>query len=300
MALGIYRLEDLLDEPAIASLEKQLGQQLAILSFYRAWNRCRIEDDLPWLEDLSRCPRDILLTWEPWRLDHDPSHPECQPAFSLRAIASGRYDRYISNFAKALKPFARKIFLRPMHEMNGFWYPWCGTVNSNEPGSYQTAWHHIFKIFQGEGTSVRWVWSPYASSYPDTPANRLEEYYPGDDYVDWLAMDGYNWGTTREWSQWQEFHDLFSPAYASLTALSPHPLMIAETASAEPGGDKARWIREAFHSLHTHFQRVRIVVWFDIDKECDWRITSSRKSLKAFKESMMPKGSRTFLVASTS
>lgn len=288
MALGIYRLHDLLDESAISAVEKQLGHRLDLLSFFRAWNRCRIEDDLPWLENLSRCPRDILLTWEPWDLDHDPSKPQRQPEFSLQAIASGSHDRYIRDFAQALKPFAHKVYLRPMHEMNGFWYPWCGTVNGNEPGLYRTAWRRIFTIFRDVGTTVRWVWSPYAASYPDTPANSIDAYYPGDDCVDWLAMDGYNWGTARDWSRWQDFHDLFAPAYASLTALSSNPLMIAETASTECGGDKSRWIKEAFHAIHSHFQRVSVVVWFDVDKECDWRIASSPNSLRAFRKCMMP------------
>ena len=40
--------------------------------------------------------------------------------------------------------------------------------------------------------AVEFVWSPnYISNiYP-----HYSHYYPGDDYVDWVGVDGYNWGS---------------------------------------------------------------------------------------------------------
>ena len=56
--------------------------------------------------------------------------------------------------------------------------------------------------------------------------------------------------------------------------------MIAETASAEAGGSKAAWIEELFTWLRTQ-PEVRTVVWFDNQKETDWRIDSSPGSAAA-------------------
>jgi hypothetical protein len=59
--------------------------------------------------------------------------------------------------------------------------------------------------------------------------------------------------------------------------------MIAETGCAEEGGSKGAWIDETSRSLKKMFPDVKALVWFDTDKECDWRIASSRESLNAFK-----------------
>lgn len=109
-------------------------------------------------------------------------------------------------------------------------------------------------------------------------------YFRGEDVVDCLAMDGCNWGSTREWSRWQGFEEVFGNGYEDLLALAGgKPLMIAEVGCAEEGGDKSVWIRDASRVLKDRFPAVEALVWFDVDKECDWRIESSRESLASFK-----------------
>lgn len=284
MKFGIYRLEGILAGDDIDDLERLFNRRIEVLSFYRAWNRCHIEDDLPWLTQLAAAPRQVLLTWEPWSIAEGVNGVG-QPAFSLAQLLSGRYDGYIRAFARAVAGLLPGAYLRPMHEMNGCWYPWCGTVNGNTPGEYLQAWMHLRQLFAEEGaTDLTWVWSPYAVSYPTEPWNSLESYFPGEDQVDLLALDGYNWGDDKEDGKWESFEALFAPAYDALTRLSGHGVMIAETASSERGGAKDAWIREALAALTQRFNRVEALVWFDVDKECDWRIASSAASLAAFRE----------------
>lgn len=285
MGIGIYREDRLMSDAALSEMEGAAGIRFDTVSFYRAWNRCRSDDDITWLNALARPGRTILLTWEPWNLNHDPAHPELQPDFSLQRILAGQYDGYILSFAKALKELPKPLLLRPMHEMNGNWYPWCGTVNGNRPEEFPAAWRHIRKIFREAGDDgIKWVWSPYAHSVPDTMENTLKCYFPGEEEIDLVGLDGYNWGTTREWSRWQEFGEIFWPAYDTVCNISGKPVIIAETATAEEGGDKGRWIAGMFSDLRERFRRVETVVWFDINKECDWRIASSERSQRAFAE----------------
>lgn len=284
MKVGIHRFHDILDEATISSIETAYRTPIHIVSAYRAWNRCEIEDDLSWLEQLKSSPRDILLTWEPWQIPARPDKPFDQPAFSLKNIISGRYDAYIRAFAKRLAGFPCTVYLRPMHEMNGNWYPWCGTVNGNATEDFVAAWQHIRKLVTAEVASgIKWVWGPYARSYPMEAFNQIDRYFPGDAAIDWVAFDGYNWGTSTDRSAWQSFEDIFSDAYEIVTNISRRPIIIAETASTETGGSKEEWITGAFQALRTRFQRVEILIWFDINKECDWRIASSPGSLKAFR-----------------
>ena len=196
---------------------------------------------------------------------------------------SGRYDEYIRSFGRELAAFSQKIFLRTMHEMNGNWYPWCGSVNGNSAELHIAAWNHIRDLINREALSgIEWVWSPYAHSYPDQPSNSMEEYFPGDDSLDLIAIDGYNWGSSKEWSTWQSFEEIFGDAYDKLSAISQRPFMIGETASDESGGSKEDWITEAFDRIKTRFNKIESLIWFDEKKECDWRIDSSSASLKAF------------------
>jgi hypothetical protein len=62
------------------------------------------------------------------------------------------------------------------------------------------------------------------------------------------------------------------------------PIMIAEVGCAEEGGNKDVWIEEAFKALKDRFVRIRALVWFNVIKECDWRIESSQKSLTSFRK----------------
>jgi beta-mannanase len=108
-----------------------------------------------------------------------------------------------------------------------------------------------------------------------------QSYYPGDAYVDWMGFDGYNWGTVQTTSTWQAFPTIAGRIYPSL-ATKGKPIMIPETASAELGGDKAAWIAGILPSLETMFPSVKALVWFQMNKETDWRIDSSAASEAAF------------------
>ncbi|MDQ6834139.1 MAG: endoglucanase, partial [Chloroflexota bacterium] len=96
---------------------------------------------------------------------------------------------------------------------------------------YVSAWRHVAAVFRQEGAmNARWVWCPNVGGSA-TAAYR--PFYPGDAYVGWVGMDGYNWGTTQRWSHWQELATVFGSAYHALIALTARPMMIGERASAE-------------------------------------------------------------------
>lgn len=276
-------------EASRRALEYQLflERKFQVLSFYVAWGLGRGRPDLESIEEVQRSGFIPMITWEPWQLPKN-GRPEDQTEFSLSSILNGRYDEYIWNWALDLKPVKAPIFFRPMHEMNGNWYPWCGTVNGNKPKEFVETWRYIRTIFRkAHNERLVWVWSPYAQSVPGEQGNEIWRYFPGREEVDWVGLDGYNWGTSREWSKWQNFQDLFGEGYEQLGQLAPgKPFMIAEVGCAEEGGSKPRWIREAFEALTDCFSRIRTLVWFNVNKECDWRIESSQESLTCFREHM--------------
>jgi beta-mannanase len=108
--------------------------------------------------------------------------------------------------------------------MNGDWFPWDEGVNGNTPGQFVQAWRHVHDIASAVGaTNVTWVWCPNV-----TPINNLGEFYPGDAYVDWTCLDGYNWGTDPNGHLigWQTFDQIYHSAYQAVLAIAPSkPLM---------------------------------------------------------------------------
>ena len=161
----------------------------------------------------------------------------------------------------------------------------------------------VFYVNRGQGITsfgvenVLWVWCPNApfetmdTAYGGGDWNKVQNYYPGDAYVDWLCFDGYNWGTSAFGqsfdASWAGFDEIFSQSYQVLQTInSSKPIIIGEFASTEDGGDKAAWVRDAFQSLEQNYPQIRAVIWFHINKETDWRINSSPEVLSAFADAM--------------
>jgi hypothetical protein len=250
---------------AVHALERDLGRQLDIVHWFMNWDHAW---DARLVASAARGGRFPMISWQPHR----------QP---LDLIAAGRYDAYIRTWAQGARAHGGAIYLRLFPEMNGDWVAWHG-----DPETFTRAWRRVVSLFQLEGAdNVRFVWSPNVTDQPRTPENRMEAYYPGHDYVDVLALDGYNWGTARPWSAWRSFEDIFSEPYARIAALGHQPIWLAEIASAEDGGDKGAWVRDMLTSRA--FPRIQAVVWFDENKETDWRIGSSAESLAAFQEALV-------------
>jgi Glycosyl hydrolase family 26 len=223
--------------------------------------------------NLSQRGETPLVTWQLYKSGWGGE------TISLQSVANGSYDSYLRKAAEAAKamPF-NEILIRFAHEMNGDWYGWSGN-----PTAYVEAWRHVVSVFRSVGTTnVKFVWSPNVDngSYP------FASYFPGDSYVDYVGLDGYNWGTAGVGvNKWQSLTEVFKSSYEQLLGMSTKPVMITETSSSEVGGSKADWIRKGFlHTIPEQFPRIAAVIWFDRNQEEDWRIASSTSSLEAYRQ----------------
>jgi beta-mannanase len=200
-------------------------------------------------------------------------------AVTLNSIADGTYDTQIHAAATAAKKFGQPILLRFAHEMNGSWFHW----GKQTPFIYKEAWIRYVNIFRGdEANNVKFVWSPNENAGGTDP---FTEYFPGDAYVDYVALDGYNRGGT----EWASLKQVFTSSYKQITELSAKPVLIAETGSAETGGSKASWITTGLlETVPAEFPRIVGVVWFSRDLsgsgERDWRLETSSASTQAWQE----------------
>jgi hypothetical protein len=221
-----------------------------------------------------------VLTWEPWEWNAGPD----QPRFALDRISAGDFDDYITGWAIALQAWGQPLYLRFGHEMNGSWYPWAEGVNGNGSGDYVTAWRHVHDIFTRVGAdNVAWMWCANVPYQGSTPLSGL---YPGARYVDAVALDGYNFGASQPWSSWVAPQDLFGAGLSQLRTIAPRkPVVIAETASTEIGGSKPAWITALVPYLAGQSGVIGFV-WFQHDKETDWRFSSSGAAGAAFAQAL--------------
>lgn len=311
IALGFALPEGLDDPDQIDALAEQIGRMPAFVLWYEAWggwSGARFGDaQRTRLEEIGERGITPLVSWSPWgawyESDGGPKPVDPQP-YHLRNIVAGDFDAYIDSWANGLADYGQPVFLSFAHEMNGDWFPWGVGVNGNTATDYIAAWRHVHDRFTALGvTNVRWVWTP---NHDYGGPVSFEDVYPGDAYVDWVGVNGFNWGTSMYWaecqcqSSWMSFESLFSRSYVHLTSLTSKPIIITETASSEFGGDKAVWIVDGFlEQLPTRFPEVRAVAWYNVPDartaaggyvtegevaayEIDWRINSSAAALDAF------------------
>ena len=248
-----------------ASDVSALGARAAIVGTYADWVA------LVPVRRLAARGAVPLIAWEPW--DSWRGGP---PRFALRRIVAGSHDRLIDRWATEIARYKRPVMIRFAPEMNGDWRPWATGLNGNRSGDYVAAWRHVRQRFDRAGArNVVWVWNPMIDYEGATP---LRELFPGPREVDWTAVDGFNWGSLRPWG-WQSYADIFAPSVRALHELAPgRPVMIAETGSP-PDARKAAWVTDTLRSAHA--DRVDAVVWFEYDKETDWRLGEDPASADA-------------------
>ncbi|MET3719987.1 MULTISPECIES: glycosyl hydrolase [unclassified Arthrobacter] len=257
---------------AVAAL---VGESPGIVLSYKDFGQAPPVGELDAVVNRGAVP---LVTWEPWIAGNGVT----QPAYALARVAAGDFDPYISQWGAALAAWGKPLMLRFAHEMNGNWYPWCEAVNGNQPGDYARAWRHVHDLVSAAGANnVNWVWAPNGGGSVD-PALL----YPGDPYVDTLGLDAYNWGATQAWSSWQMPAALFGPHLAQLRTIAPgKQIVMTETASTETGGSKPDWNTALVSYLQTQ-PDVSGFVWFNFNKETDWRINSSTASASALEAAL--------------
>jgi Glycosyl hydrolase family 26 len=272
IALGAYLPGSSENPAAIDAFARETGRRPVIVLTYKDWGSLPFSSTE--LDSIWRRGAVPMITWEPWTAS---GH-----YFPLRQIAAGRFDRYLRRAAGSAANWGKPIFVRFAQEMNGNWFPWGRGHAGNSPRDFRKAWKHLVDLFRFHGaTNVKWVWSPNEDSGGSFPFGLL---YPGDEWVDWVAIDGFDFGA---WESWPSFTGVFDSTYDRLTALTRRPLMIAETGANEEGGDKAAWIASALGREAPRFSHLRALVWFDAQRPTgDFRVASSPGSLAAFREAV--------------
>jgi beta-mannanase len=252
----------------ITTFESRLGRQFNVVNYFFAWGsnfQAAVNSTVP--------RRDLMISWQPQGSD-------------LTKIVAGKYDPYIAQYAVAAKSYGSVVYLRFAAEMNGDGNNYSAGSGGPPPATFVLAWHRIHGIFQTVGaTNVRFVWCINETDIPATTTNKAENYWPGDNYVDIVGFDGYNWGSAKPAAgdgTWRTFNQIVETPYQRLATLSKRPIWIcefgcAEASSSDPAGvSKGGWFQDMFATKL--YPRLEGLVYFsenEVALKRDWRINSS-------------------------
>jgi hypothetical protein len=264
-------------------------KKLGVIHFFQpfSFDGGNTQNNYPTVEHINKVIKEgytPLVTFEDHFVNLKPGTR--QP--NLYSIIEGHFDSFFTDWAKQIKQVKGTVLLRILHEFNGDWYPWCTVNNDKNPDLVIKAYRHIHDLFAKQQVSnVKFIWCPNSMSLPQEKWNFIMDAYPGDEYVDFVALDIYN-GAGKGIPVWRSFRKEGIENYFVLNQRLAHKtLFVCEVASRErepfeskTSQNKAEWIRQMSEALSTDMSKIRLLVWFN--EKGTFKITSSKESQYAY------------------
>ena len=167
---------------------------------------------------------------------------------ALNDVAAGKYDSNIDRLGDWIRKTKRPVYLRVGYEFD---YP----ENNYEPREYIRAFRHVRdRLEKHQVSNVAYVWHSYAGPNSGNSA----QWYPGDDYVDWVAVS------------WFDPKQPHLETIARLAKRLGKPLMIAEATARRIGTKQGsrtwnQWFRPCLEYMKRHDVRVLCYINWEWD-----------------------------------
>jgi hypothetical protein len=252
--------EDTISLARLQEYEQAAGKLTAWVYFSNEWGTGRSfpTATVTWIRDHGSVPYiRLMLRSEPG------SVPE--QTFTLERIIRGDFDADLRSWAQGARAYGDPLIVEYGTEVNGEWFPWNGKWNgagaktgygdpdqADGPERFRDATRRIIDIFRQENTlNITWIFHANNGDYPEVSWNTLENYYPGDEWIDWLAVSAYGAQTPQD--DWCDpFTQSMDAAYPRLASLSANkPIIVAEfgVTQGNPLCSQADWTNNALTDL---------------------------------------------------
>jgi hypothetical protein len=259
------------DYGAMEQFETLVGHKSQMQMFFAHWGNDQYPSTFE--NRMGDKSKTLLLFWE--AIDYNKTASD-QLDYSFDTVISGNHDDYFKKFVADAKAYGGEIILVPYSEFNGDWHPWSTTKEGNTPEKFIKSWIYIHSFFT-DVPNVKFAWVPNSGSIPNVQSNQFELNYPGSRYVDYVGVDGFNNG-----KPWEGFNTMFGKSLPKLEKYNK-PVYIFSMGVANDER-KAGWITDTFMVQLHKYPYVKGWVWFNENKEEDWRINSNPESLEAFRK----------------
>jgi len=183
--------EDDIQPSDLKTYIRTIGHRPAWVYFSNNWYRSRAfpTATAKWVRASGATPFVRLM------LRSDPTQDHGDALFTTRAIASGKFDADLAKWARQAAAFKTPIIAEWGTEMNGEWFQWNAKWNGRNKGAarFAATYRRIIDISRANGaTNIIWVFHVNWADGPPRAWNRMEKYYPGDEYIDWLGISLYS------------------------------------------------------------------------------------------------------------
>ena len=170
----------------------------------------------------------------------------------------------VESFVDAMVDYDGPVIVRFASEMNGEW-----TRYHRDPARYRQVFRDVYKAMR-RAPQAALLWCPNAM-----PADKIEQYYPGDDGCDWVGVNFYSVlyldNDPKRPGDWIHPIDLLNSVYPKYSKRKP--IAIGEYAASHQSVlnpttkiDFARIkMAQLYESLPLLFQDVKLVSWYDCD-----------------------------------
>jgi hypothetical protein len=253
--------EDDLTLEDLTSYEKTVGKPAAWVYFSNNWYHSREfpTETAAWIREAGSIPYIRLMLRS--SLKHDGN----EPVFTLQNIIDGQFDNDLHAWCARARDFDTQILVEYGTEANSDSFAWSGTSNGagttdgygdplqpDGPERFKDVYRHIIQICRAEGAgNITWVFHVDSEGHPEEEWNKMENYYPGDEWIDWIGVSIYGTYTPQN-SYFSVFPLVMDAIYPRIVALAPgKPIIIAEfgTAKNNPLVDQVKWTREALAQI---------------------------------------------------
>ena len=172
------------------------------------------------------------------RTNFDEYTPD--PVYSMQKIIDGVFDKELTQWAIDAANTDIPLLAEFGTEVNGSWFSWNGLYNGagrtdgygddaipDGPERFRDAYRHIIDICQENGaTNITWFFHIDADTEPEESWNDFENYYPGDDYIDWIGVSVY--GPYEKGEEYREFSEVLNQVYDRMVNLTNKPIAVLE------------------------------------------------------------------------
>lgn len=282
---GISGEEDDISLRDVQAYEQTVNSKVSWVYFSNNWyaNRRFPLETAQWIRSHGAVPFIRLML-----RSREHQNGKGEKEFSLQAIIDGRFDRDLTEWGRSAAQFKTPLIVEYGTEVNGDWFGWNGKFHgggkkrgfghpekADGPERFVAAYRHIVDVMRAAGAlNITWVFHPDATEWPETSWNRVENYYPGDGYVDWIGVSTYGVKSPLDGPEENvPFRKLFDPMYARLVKMAPgKPVMVVEfgCSAGHPQVKAEDWAREALGDLLSNRQpAVRGFSWWNEKWEND-------------------------------
>ncbi len=187
------------------------------------------------------------------------------PIYTMDAFLNGDFDDDLKQWARDAKATNIPLLAEFGTEVNGFWFSWNGVWNGggtndaygdanlyDGPEKFRDVYRKIIDICRSEGANnITWFFHINVENDPVNNWNKMKNYYPGDNYIDWIGISAY--GSLELKEPWRNLSEMITDNWNEINSISTigKPIALLEFGVYESNNSwkKSQWIDEAIHSI---------------------------------------------------